>query len=61
MTDLFSYYKKLERLAIEILMITGYTLEELKDKLMAGWELTPPKELFSMSMIDLEKMMEEGE
>lgn len=43
MTDMFSYYEELDRLATEIQVITGYTLDELKAKFLEGWKLTPPK------------------
>lgn len=58
MTDMFSYYEELDRLATEIQVITGYTLDELKAKFLEGWELTPPSK--ALNMIELEKMIEKG-
>lgn len=50
--QMFSHYEELERSVSEIQLITGYTLDELKAKFLAGWELTPPHAK-PTSMVDM--------
>ena len=58
--ETFSRYEELDKLAIEIKLISGYDLGELKAMLLAGWRLMPPKDLMTEAE-SFEALLKKGE
>lgn len=48
MLNPYEYTKQLDELVTEITIVSGYSLEELRNKFLAGWTLTPPKDLINL-------------